>query len=601
MQPYLTDCGHYLCNTCRGRAMALGRDECPVCREPNGAKDARLNKHLQRKMNSLKVRCQHHEIGCELVGELTYLKEHLDPLLRRCGFILIDCPLECGERVRNSAVDGHIRNYCSKLEFRLLPVEFTITALSEDEPMIMSPHFYTHPQGYKVCLQVQPNGPGSHMSIFVCLLSGKHDNQLVWPLELDVTIELLNWREDKGHHKGTVTFNSEYYQVTMNGIKRSLGNVIFIHHSLLFYDSSTNTEYLQNNSIRLRINAAIVHSTLAVVPGPSWQGPLNMSQSVYEFMLTNFSKRKQYDNTFFSPPFSTYDNGYKMCLVVYANGFNDDKNGYVSVYVQLMAGDNDDQLQWPFVGDIVIELVNWKEDKRHHSKTISIVMASGFHRVTGRVGNSFGLSQFISHSSLRYNRYSNTMYLQDDSLYLRVKRVFFYSTALSLKTPIWQDPNASQPACEFTLTQFTLRKQFNNHFYGPPFYTHQHGYKMRVEVYSDGFGLGKDTHISVYVRLMAGDYDDQLQWPFTGDFDIMLLNWQEDKGHFKKTISIKPERGFVRVLEGTTGNSLGDDRFISLWHSSLQYFRSTTSKYLEDDCLRFRVNTEQVDSHCVIM
>ena len=87
IQPFLTDCGHYLCYTCRGRLLASGKDECPVRREPNGAKDARLNKHLQRQVNSLKVRCQHHEVGCQWVGELMYLKEHLDPLLRRCGFI----------------------------------------------------------------------------------------------------------------------------------------------------------------------------------------------------------------------------------------------------------------------------------------------------------------------------------------------------------------------------------------------------------------------------------------------------------------------------------------------------------------------------------
>ena len=93
-------------------------------------------------------------------------------------------------------------------------------------------------------------GRGSHVSVFVGLLKGEHDDQLGWPLELDVAIDLLNWREDKEHHERTVTINSEYYRVTKNGIKISPSSLIFIHHSLLSYYSSTNTEYLQNNSLR---------------------------------------------------------------------------------------------------------------------------------------------------------------------------------------------------------------------------------------------------------------------------------------------------------------------------------------------------------------
>ena len=409
IQPFLTDCGHYLCYTCRGRLLASGRDQCPECREPNGAKDARLNKHLQRQVNSLKVRCRHHEVGCQWVGELMYLKEHLDPLLRRCGFILLVCPLGCGERVRSSAMEEHIRSNCSIVEFRLLPIEFTITdflKMKESNTEWVSPPFYTHPHGYKVCLVVYPNGidmgEGSHVSVFVGLLKGEHDDQLGWPLELDFAIELLNWREDKGHYEHTVTINSEYYRVTKNGIKMSPNVLLFIHRSLLSYNSSTDTEYLQNNSLRLRVNRATMHSTPFVAPAPSWLEPSKVSQSVCEFTLTEFSKRKELKNRFFSPSFYTHQNGYKMCLIVCANGEFHGKGTHVTVYVQLLAGVNDDQLQWPFTGDIILELVNWREDKGHHSKTLSIGVVSGLDKVTeGTAGMTAGLSQFISHSCYR--------------------------------------------------------------------------------------------------------------------------------------------------------------------------------------------------------
>ena len=507
IQPFLTDCGHYLCYTCRGRLLASGKDECPECREPNGAKDARLNKHLQRQLNSLKVRCQHHEVGCQWVGELMYLKEHLDPLLRKCGFILLVCPLGCGERVCSSAMEEHIKSYCSKrsyvcehcgyynnhdivtekhyplcklfpvecpnkcfvenlkrnqfemhLEeqcplqviqcpftsagctvqlprremeehedkavsqhlrmvmnlhskpkqksrnpslssndsqflFSLPPVKFTITdflTMKESNTEWVSPPFYTHPHGYKVCLVVYPNGiehgKGSHVSVFVGLLKGEHDDQLGWPLELDVAIDLLNWREDKGHHEQTVTINSEYYRVTKNGIKISPSYIQFIHHSLLSYNNSTNTEYLQSNSLRLRVNKATIYSTPLVVP-LSWQDPRYVSQSVFECTLTEFSKRKQSKNQFYSPPFYTHQHGYKMCLRVVANGEGSGNDTHISVYAQILADDNDDQLQWPFDGDILFELENWRENKGHHATNLSIDVSDGLDIVMeGTVG-----------------------------------------------------------------------------------------------------------------------------------------------------------------------------------------------------------------------
>ena len=81
IEPYLTDCGHHFCYTCRGRLLASGKSGCPECCEQDFLTDARLNKHLQRQVNSLKVRCQHHEVGCQWVGELRYLQEHLDPVI----------------------------------------------------------------------------------------------------------------------------------------------------------------------------------------------------------------------------------------------------------------------------------------------------------------------------------------------------------------------------------------------------------------------------------------------------------------------------------------------------------------------------------------
>ena len=193
---------------------------------------------------------------------------------------------------------------------------------------------------------------------------------------------------------------------------------------------------------------------------------------------------------------------------------------------------------------------------------------------------SFGFTKFLMHSSLSYNSTTNTEYLQNDCLRLRVRKVVVYSPPLLVKTPSWQqDPhNVSQSMCEFTLSEFSKRKQLNNFFFCPPFYSHQNGYNLCVSVYSNGRGDGTNIHVSVYVRLTTGKFDDKLQWPFVGDVIIELLNWRENKKHYnKRTVSINSTSNFARALEAMYGSSLRYHQFIL--HPLLSYNSTTNTEY----------------------
>ena len=70
----------------------------------------------------------------------------------------------------------------------------------------------------------------------------------------------------------------------------------------------------------------------------------------------------------------------------------------------------------------------------------------------------------------------------------------------------------------------------------PPFYTHSHGYKFCVNVYPQGNGDGKGTHVSIFTYLMKGPFDDYLKWPFRGEITIQIVNQDGDHDHVEKTI-----------------------------------------------------------------
>ena len=47
-----------------------------------------------------------------------------------------------------------------------------------------------------------------------------------------------------------------------------------------------------------------------------------------------------------------------------------------------------------------------------------------------------------------------------------------------------------------------------------PFYTSQYGYRVQASLFLNGNGGGENSHLSVYIKLLPGEYDTILRWPF---------------------------------------------------------------------------------------
>jgi len=62
----------------------------------------------------------------------------------------------------------------------------------------------------------------------------------------------------------------------------------------------------------------------------------------------------------------------------------------------------------------------------------------------------------------------------------------------------------------------------------PSFTSPINGYKFCLRIYPNGDGLGKGTHLSLFIVLMKSDYDGLLQWPFSNTVNFVLIN-QEDR------------------------------------------------------------------------
>ena len=138
---------------------------------------------------------------------------------------------------------------------------------------------------------------------------------------------------------------------------------------------------------------------------------------------------------------------------------------------------------------------------------------------------------------------------------------------------------------------YAAKKLHGVDWYSDPFYTHQEGYKMKLSVLSDGRNNGKGTHLSVYLYLMEGPYDDKLSWPLKGKFKVTLLNQVSDTDHHSVAHNISG-------AEQISASHWLEDDTEEIWyhHRFIKTATLLSSKYLQNDTLFFEVSAGYIQS-----
>ena len=62
--------------------------------------------------------------------------------------------------------------------------------------------------------------------------------------------------------------------------------------------------------------------------------------------------------------------GYKMRLLVSLNGYNAGKGTHMSVYFQLLRGEFDDALKWPFDKQVDVALIHQDNQEKSHNRLL---------------------------------------------------------------------------------------------------------------------------------------------------------------------------------------------------------------------------------------
>lgn len=570
----LNCCGNHLCPVCNRRLTAGPGASCPICRlsEVKSTED----KFFKRLVLSLPVRCYHHEEGCQWKGELSELSDHYDHSRSvSCTFAILQCSFGCGQKIAARKMKTHKQEDCPKRPITCkhcqyhnsynvvtekhhpVCMEFPVECPNHCEKIVSESSLCTQNQAQKVCYprkRLPEHLAKCPLQQIACTFF-----HVGCTARLPRCTMFTHLRDSKDKHM-------EYLMAALQASRRRVAEL----EEQVLVDSG-------GDSLPL--------------PDPCVDSSLLFNLAPATFTMTEFSEKKAADVLWYSPPFFTSKMGYMMQMRVFANGDATGKGIHLSVFVFLMTGCYDGDLQWPFRGILVLELLNWRNNDNHCRKSIEFGETSSdsssgrmTSRNTARSGR--GKHKFIAHSELAFNPVTNTEFLQDDCLRFRI-HTLIYSTPLA-KLPGWQQQQSplqcSQSLCECTLTEFSKHRLLGAEYPSRPFYTHTQGYKMRMKVFANGRGSAKGSHVSVYMYLMMGEYDQALQWPCNVALSVELLNWMEDKNHHKQIVPFShctKSESATRVTgqeQATTGPGLA--QFASY---------DILPQFLQNDCLRFRI------------
>ena len=119
--------------------------------------------------------------------------------------------------------------------------------------------FFTKDRGYKMYLQVYPQGDRGHIAVDVILMKGDYDDRLPWPVRGTLTVQLLNHISDSNHSEPVMfVFNGldSSSQRVMQGASSAFcirSNQFMSHERLLSYNADKNSHYLINDCVFLRV------------------------------------------------------------------------------------------------------------------------------------------------------------------------------------------------------------------------------------------------------------------------------------------------------------------------------------------------------------
>ena len=432
-EPHLTVCcGHTFCKSCikNVKKSTVLSDACPMCRSNQFTTVP--NKQNERAVLSLHVLCTNTKRGCDWIGEVNNITSHLR-ISSGCKFEEGNCPNTCGKTLERRYMDHHVKKECPR---RLTNCQYC--GIVGEHKYIEGTHkqqCYRFPVACPNKCEIK-NVPSKHLK----------EHMKVCPLEIvqcqyhNVGCEAKMVRKDLVKHDEEKT--NEHLllmkstlidtQSKLADAEQRLASAeikLEANHAEVLAKVETNFQSKIDIAVQNRISelGATLQQKTKLIDMIFGEWLVNMHTRAAKLLscnqllpvfvkMPNFMINKRDKIDWYSSPFFTHHNGYKMRLNVVPAGHGSSEGLYMSVYLYIVDGPFDHLLKWQLRGKFQVMLLNQISDSENYAVSYRI------HADRKQSRPFWYCEEFIPYEQL-HEISATCQYIKDDCLFFEVCRL----------------------------------------------------------------------------------------------------------------------------------------------------------------------------------
>ena len=540
-EPHLINCcGHNFCKPCIKRVEKDGKS-CPLCNEAGFS--LMHNKGLERSLRELEVYCTNRKVGCEWVGKLGVLEQHLnsnpepEKQLEGCGIVEAKCVhANCGQFFQRRFLGNHQADECPKRPFSC--------DYCREYESIFEDVAYNH---YPMCKCYPLSCPNN------CTPYAIERQNLQDHLDKDCPLQVVNCdfqyagceaklpRQDMPAHLA-----ENYSHITLLAV---------LNQRLAQKNDDMAAKLLEKDEQIERLTEEFRREMEA------------KQTELYQVLRNEIDQLKQ-------------DAQLKKDAVPKADFDQLKKDAVLKADFDQLKRDSQLKKDAVLKADLDVQFKQQNEALKGEVDQLKkhAVAKTDFDKLKEEVQFKKGAVQKPEFDKLKRDVVSKTQ-LAEKVGGLREE----HKAALQkLHHHIHIAP------VQITMSNFEQHKRDSDEWCSDPFYTHPRGYMVYLRVDANGVGDGRGIYVTVFVCMAHGEFDNHLKWPFQGRIPIQLLNQLDNGNHCEQTIKIIDVVDMNRVTHGERAKAGQGLQFIA--HTKLN--QSYNCQYLKNDCLMFLVHAQ---------
>lgn len=571
-EPMQTECGHRFCKACITKWLRESSARCPIDNQALSINQLFPDNFAKREILALSVKCPNHLEGCETITVLKHLQSHLS----ECTYAFTPCPNECANLVRRVDLTSHLLSSCPKRNMECPLCQLQFPADFSEEHM-------------RCCPMVEVACPSECKAMLPRRQLSQHINSECPRTNVRCQYSML------GCH-----FESERQEMTDHEEASMREHMSLLNRHLVQLITILNINPTANQTVHRP-------SSLGIQPGetPTRSGAAS-------FPMCFSQHRDQSNITMLQQIF----NRVNVSEVSLSSGGLGSVAGYQASGLQGMPRSqsmplSDSMLTTQHLPNNVLEPeaeAACADSHTEHAQNNNTNTRSVKHSFESKPSNRQDKEMFFGTEFSEYKSFKCQNEIQDESLAIHDQKILQLEQQNQRQENIIRELKTKIRHLENTVADFegragngTFLWKIKNYYklrreaekgettaiHSNSFYSSFNGYKMCIRVNMNGVDAARGTHLSVFVHFMQGEFDEILEWPFSGRIILTIIDQNpicELRHHMSETLLSKPNlAAFQRPNQSRNHKGFGYMEFMPL--SVID-----GSMYVRNDTLIIKVN-----------